>query len=145
MPVIEGYEMPDELYYTEDHAWLKVEEDNKVRIGLSDFAQKLAGEISFVKVPKVGKKAVPGKLLFSLQSGKWAGKVVVPVAGTIVEANKDLLYEPQLINENCYGTGWVAVIKAAGLAEDLAGLKTGEAAHRWLRQEAVRLESEQNN
>ncbi len=145
MAVIEGYEMPEGLYYTEDHAWLKVEDGNKARIGLSDFAQKLAGEISFVKVPKVGKKAVLGKLLFSLQSGKWAGKVMIPVTGTIVEANKDLLYEPRLINRDCYGAGWVAVIEASNLSEDLAKLMTGEAAHQWLQKEVARLEAEKDN
>lgn len=143
MAVIEGYQMPEGLYYTEDHAWLKVEGGARVRIGLIDFAQKLAGEISFVKVPKTGKAAVPGKVLFSLQSGKWAGKVSVPLAGTIVEANKELLNEPQTINRDCYGAGWVAVIQASNLPAELAKHMTGEVAHEWLKKEVARLKAEQ--
>jgi len=134
--------MPEGLYYTEDHAWLKVEDGGRVRIGLIDFAQKMAGEISFVKLPKVGKEAVPGKVLFSLQSGKWAGKVSVPVSGTIVDSNKDLFHEPQLINRDCYGAGWVAVMEAGNLSAELSRYMTGDAAHEWLKKEVARLEAE---
>ncbi len=142
MAVVKGYEIPEGLYYTKDHAWLKVEGGNKVRVGLNDFAQKLAGKISYVKVPRVGKEVTHGKVLFSLQAKKWTGKIMVPLAGMIVEANRDLLRRPGLLNQDCYGKGWVAVIKAANLAQDLARHLTGEAAHRWIRKEVARVEAE---
>lgn len=134
---IEGYNLPDDLYYTEDHAWVRIE-GNLVRVGMNDFAQKLAGEISFVKLPKAGKEAVPGKLLSSMQSGKWAGRIEVPVTGKIVDANKDLLYEPQKINRDCYGNGWIALIEPSNLQEDLSRLMDGTKAAEWLKEEIAR-------
>ena len=89
-------------------------------MGLDDFAQKLAGEISFVKVPKVGKSIKKDKVLFSVQSGKWAGKIKCPLEVTVVEANEDLVLEPGTINQDCYGAGWVAVVEAANLDAGLA-------------------------
>ncbi|GAB4276271.1 MAG: glycine cleavage system protein GcvH [Deferrisomatales bacterium] len=138
MADIDGYDLPEELYYTEEHAWVRVE-GAVVRVGLNDFAQKLAGEITFVKVPKVGKALAKGKVLFSVQSGKWAGKIRAPVEGTVVEANEALVFEPALVNRDCYGAGWVAVLQPAHLEEDLAGLIAGgEAAAAWLRGEIAK-------
>jgi glycine cleavage system H protein len=136
MAQIDGYELPDDLSYTEDHAWLKVEPDGRVRLGWTDFAQQLAGELSFVKVPKVGRAIKKGKVLFSVQSGKWAGKIKSPVDGTVAEANDALVYEPKTINDDCYGAGWVAVIEPSNLETDLQGMiPPGEKAAEWLRQE----------
>lgn len=135
--IIEGYNLPDDLYYTEDHAWVKVE-GNLVRVGMNDFAQKLAGDISFVKLPKVGKEVPLGKLLSSMQSGKWAGRIEVPVTGKIVEVNKELLHEPQRINQDCYGKGWIALIEPSNFSEDSAKLMDGAQAAEWLKGEIAR-------
>lgn len=137
MAIIDGYNLPDDLYYTEDHAWIRLE-GNLVRVGMNDFAQKLAGEISFVKLPKVGKEAVPGKLLSSMQSGKWAGRLQAPVTGKIAEINKDLLYEPQKINRDCYGAGWIALIEPANLREELGKLMDAPRAAAWLKGEIAK-------
>lgn len=137
MAIIEGYNLPDDLYYTEDHAWVKVE-GNLVRVGMNDFAQKLAGDISFVKLPKVGKDVPIGKLLSSMQSGKWAGRIEVPVAGKIVEVNKELLHEPQKMNQDCYGAGWIALIEPNNFQEDSAKLMDGAKAAEWLKGEITR-------
>ncbi len=136
MAQISGYNLPDDLYYTEDHAWVKVEPDNRLRIGWDDFAQKMAGELSFVKVPKAGKGIQKGKVLFSLQSGKWAGKVLSPVEGTIAEANEDLVFEPTKVNQDCYGAGWVAVIEPSQWSDDVKALiPPGEKAVEWIKRE----------
>ncbi|AET69757.1 glycine cleavage system H protein (lipoate-binding) [Desulfosporosinus orientis DSM 765] len=137
MAIIEGYNLPDDLYYTEDHAWVKVE-GNLVRVGMNDFAQKLAGDISFVKLPKVGKEVAIGKLLSSMQSGKWAGRIEVPVTGKIVEVNKVLLHEPQKMNHDCYGTGWIALIEPSNFQEDSSKLMDGAQAAVWLKGEIAR-------
>lgn len=137
MAIIEGYNLPDDLYYTEDHAWVKVE-GNLVRVGMNDFAQKLAGDISFVKLPKVGKDVPIGKLLSSMQSGKWAGRIEVPVTGKIVEVNKELLHEPQKMNQDCYGNGWIALIEPSNFQEDLGKLMDGAKAAEWLKGEIAR-------
>jgi glycine cleavage system H protein len=136
MPQIGDYDLPDDLYYNEDHAWVKVEDDGRVRVGWTDFAQKLAGELSFVKVPKLGRAIKKGKVLFSVQSGKWAGKIKSPVEGTVAEANDGLVYEPKTVNEDCYGAGWVVVMDANNLEEDLKDLiAPGDQAVEWLNRE----------
>ncbi len=137
MPMVEGYNLPEGLYYTADHAWVKVE-GNQVRVGMNDFAQKLAGEITFVKLPKAGKEAMSGKLLSSMQSGKWAGRLQVPLNGKIIEVNKELLYQPQKINEDCYGSGWLALIEPSDLAGELGQLMNATQAAAWLKEEMAR-------
>ena len=136
MAQISGYNLPDDLHYAEDHAWVRVEADGRVRVGWDDFAQKLAGELSFVKVPKAGKPIQKGKVLFSVQSGKWAGKILSPIDGLIAEVNDDLTFEPTKVNQDCYGAGWVAVLEPSRLAEDLKALiPPGEKVAGWIRKE----------
>ena len=94
---VQGYELPDDLYYTQDHAWVKVE-GGVVRVGITDVMQRLAGAISFVRVPRVGRSYEEGKTLASLQSGKWAGKILMPMSATVVEANSALTANPALLN-----------------------------------------------
>lgn len=134
MAKVDQYEVPDELYYTTDHAWIKVE-GNQIRIGVTDFMQQLAGDISFIRVPRVDKELPEGKTLASLQSGKWAGKLLVPMTGKVVDANKDLVKDPSPINKDPYGQGWIAVMEPDNLEEGLAALMQGEAVASWLLKE----------
>jgi len=137
MAKIDNYEMPDDLYYTADHAWIKVE-GKLLRIGITDFMQQLAGDITFIRVPRAGKDMEEGKTLFSLQSGKWAGKVQMPMNGKVVEANKDLAANPKPLNAEPYGEGWVAVIEPANLSEGLNQLLFGEKAVEWVKEEMAK-------
>lgn len=137
MATIDKYEMPDDLYYTSDHAWVKVE-GNQIRIGITDFMQKLAGEITFVRVPRAGKDLESGKNLCSMQSGKWAGKVAVPVSGKVVDVNKDLAASPGTLNEDPYGKGWIAVMEPANMADVAAGLLYGDKAVAFLKEEIAK-------
>ncbi|HWR38428.1 MAG TPA: glycine cleavage system protein H [Patescibacteria group bacterium] len=117
---MEKYHIPQDLYYTADHAWVQVEGEN-IRIGVSDFMQKLAGEITFIRIPRAGKALAAGATLCSVQSGKWAGKILAPMAGKILAANGELPGNPKLLNSDCYGAGWICVLEPEDLA---AGLKT---------------------
>lgn len=137
MARIDKYEMPDELYYTTDHAWVKVE-GNRIRIGITDFMQQLAGDITFIRVPRAGKEMEAGKTLFSLQSGKWAGKVQVPMSGKVVEVNKDLAANPKPLNADPYGQGWVAVMEPDNLSEGLSQLLHGDQLEPWLKEEIAK-------
>ena len=94
------YVIPQALYYTQDHAWVKVE-NGLIRIGMTDFMQKLAGEITFIRIPRVGKTLAAGATLCSIQSGKWAGKIKVPMSGTVLETNTGLTTQPKRLNEDC--------------------------------------------
>lgn len=134
MSMVASYNLPDELYYTQDHAWIKVE-GNLFRLGMTDFSQKLAGEITFIKLPKPGKEVTAGKLLSSMQSGKWAGRLETPFNVKIVEVNKDLLYTPQKINQDCYGEGWITLIEPGNLQEALGQLMNASQASIWLKGE----------
>lgn len=137
MAVVESYEVPEELYYTRDHAWIRIE-GNQIRIGITDFMQKMAGEITFIRLPRAGKDLEPDKTLFTLQSGKWAGKVLVPVAGKVVDANKDLAASPKPLNDAPYGNGWVALMEPANMNDVPSKLLFGEAAIDFLKDEIKR-------
>jgi glycine cleavage system H protein len=107
---IQGYKMPDDLYYEENHFWVKEEGDVLV-MGMDDFAQSMAGEIVYVQLPDEGKTLKAGKKFAKIESGKWLGKVFAPVSGELVAVNEELETNPGLINEDCYGKGWLYKIK----------------------------------
>jgi len=120
-----GYTMPDDLAYDADHFWVRVEGDTVV-MGMDDFAQKLAGEVVYAQLPEEGKKVKKGKKFAKVESGKWLGKVIAPCDGEIVAVNEKLEEKPGLINEDCYGAGWMYKIKADDLSQ-LADLIKGDA------------------
>lgn len=134
MAIVESYNIPEDLYYTRDHAWVRIE-GNRIRIGITDFMQKMAGEITFIRLPRAGKDLGTDKTLFTLQSGKWSGKVMVPVAGMVVDANKDLAASQKPMNDDPYGNGWVAVMEPSSLADVSSNLLYGEQAVAFLKEE----------
>jgi glycine cleavage system H protein len=80
-------------------------------MGMDDFAQKMAGEIVYVQLPFEGKKLIKGKKFAQVESGKWLGKILAPVDGVLVESNVELETSTGLINEDCYGKGWMFKIQ----------------------------------
>ena len=118
--------MPEDLYYDRDHFWVRVEGDVLV-MGMDDFAQKMAGDIVFVQLPFEGKKMTAGKKFAKVESGKWVGKVFAPVNGELAGSNQALETNPKLINQDCYGEGWMYKIKPAG-SPDLSNLVHGAGA-----------------
>jgi glycine cleavage system H protein len=128
---IQGYDMPDDLYYDENHFWVKAEDDLLV-MGMNDFAQQLAGEIVYVQLPFEGKKLKKGKKFAQIESGKWLGKVYAPVNGELAENNQALESNPALINEDCYGEGWMFKIQANNMSELNDLMRGAEAAKEWL-------------
>ncbi len=113
---IQGYNLPDDLHYEKNHFWVKEEGDLLV-MGMTDFAQKMAGDVVYVQLPDEGKKLKLGKKFAKLESGKWLGKVFAPVNGELAAVNEELEENPGLINEDCYGKGWLYKIKPADLSE----------------------------
>ncbi len=107
--VVEG------LLYTEDHEWAKVEGD-VATVGITDFAQEQLGEITFTELPVVGSELKVHQELGVVESSKAASDVYSPVAGKVVEVNSELESKPELINEDCYGAGWICKIKVADKA-----------------------------
>jgi len=125
MADIKGYNMPDELYYNEDHSWAMLE-DGRVRVGMDDFFQKEAGDIVFVDLPEEEDEVSQGEVCGKIQSRKWIGKLVAPVSGEIIEINEELEEDTSLINTDPYGKGWILVIKATDLDSELDNLMHGD-------------------
>jgi glycine cleavage system H protein len=108
--------VPDDLRYSEDHEWVKVE-DGKVRFGITDYAQDALGDVVFVQVPTVGTAVSRGASISEVESTKSVSDIYAPVSGTVVEVNEELADAPQRVNEDPYGDGWIAVIEASDAAE----------------------------
>lgn len=128
---IQGYNIPEELYYEENHFWARQDGDIVV-MGMDDFAQKMAGEIVYIQLPSEGKKLKQGKKFAKMESGKWLGKVIAPVSGELVAVNEELETNPEKINEDCYGAGWLFKIKPDDLSELDNLIKGPEAIEKWV-------------
>ena len=135
---IEGYNLPDDLYYHKEHYWARVE-GNTVTIGANDFAQKLAGQIVYVELPSVGRTVEQGKPCGSMESGKWVGRIYAPVSGKVESANQELEDNPELINESPYDKGWICKISATNLETDLKNLMKGDALIDFIKSEIERV------
>jgi len=118
---VNDYEVPEGLYYTKEHEWVRVE-GNNCRIGVSDYAQKSLHEVVFVDLPKIGAKIVHSQSLGSVESVKAVADVFAPISGEVTEVNAKLADTPELVNQQPYGDGWIAVIKPSNLEAELKNL-----------------------
>ncbi|NPV88734.1 glycine cleavage system protein GcvH [Coprothermobacteraceae bacterium] len=116
---------PEELRYSQDHEWVKVVEGNKVLIGITDFAQDELGDIVYVKLPAVGQEIKKDSAMASLESVKSASDVLAPIDGKVIEVNEALNGQPELINQDPYGQGWIALVEAADI-DQVSTLMTAE-------------------
>lgn len=108
--------VPDDLRYTEDHEWVRVE-DGRARFGITDYAQDALGDVVFVQVPAVGAVVTRGASISEVESTKSVSDVYAPLSGTVVEANDELADAPQKLNEDPYGDGWLGVIELSDTSE----------------------------
>ena len=106
--------VPDDLRYTPDHEWARLE-GGQVRIGITDYAQDALGDVVYVQLPEPGAVVSPGDSFAEVESTKSVSDVYAPVAGTVVEVNADLADAPQRLNEDPYGEGWLCVIEPEGI------------------------------
>lgn len=103
---------PNELRYTKDHEWLKVDAASKTAtMGITDFAQKELGDVVFVELPANGKVVRQGETLCVVESTKAASDVYSPVGGTVAEVNKKLPDSPESLNNDPYNNGWMVKLK----------------------------------
>lgn len=137
MAEIEGFNIPDELHYHKEHAWVKVE-DGKARVGMNDMFQSEAGDIVFVDLPEEGDDVEAGEVCGKIQSAKWIGKLVAPISGEVAEVNEEVSDEPGLINRDPYGEGWIVVIEPSNLDDGLGGLMQGEAVATFIKEEVAK-------
>ena len=110
-------ELPGDLLYTNDHEWLRREDDGTVTIGITEHAQDLLGDLVFVETPEVGSSYAVGDDCAVVESVKAASDVYSPLSGDIVEANQGLADTPESINSDPYGEGWIFKMKLADEGE----------------------------
>ena len=137
---IKDYNLPDELYYHREHAWAKLEDDGRVRVGMNDFFQKAAGDVVYVDLPFEGDEVAQGETCGKVQSSKWVGKLVSPASGKIAEVNEDLEGQSKLINKDPYGAGWVMVLEPSDWESEKGGLLQGDAVATWMEGEMKKAE-----
>lgn len=107
---------PKELRYSEEHEWVKVEGD-KVRIGITDFAQSELGDIVFVELPEVGAELTANEPFGSVESVKTVSELYAPISGKVVEVNEDLNDSPEFVNESPYEKAWMITLEPANAAD----------------------------
>jgi glycine cleavage system H protein len=132
----EEYNIPEGLYYTEEHEWAKQESDGTVTVGVTDFAQKQLHEIVYVELPEVGDEAELMAVIGALESVKAVSDMNSPVGGSITETNEDLLDSPELINEAPYREGWIAKLKPSDWEGDKVLLMDAEAYRKHVAEQA---------
>jgi glycine cleavage system H protein len=107
---------PADLKYSKEHEWVKVE-GTRGRIGLTHHAQSALGDVVFVEVPKVGRAVKQMEAFGAVESVKAFSDVFSPVSGTVVEVNAALETTPEMVNKDCYGSGWLVVVEMASPKE----------------------------
>jgi glycine cleavage system H protein len=105
--------IPEELRYTREHEWAR-QDGRRLVVGITDYAQDQLGDVVFVSLPEPGSEVRAGQPLGEVESTKSVSDVYSPVTGTVVERNVELEQNPALVNEDCYGKGWLVVIEPSG-------------------------------
>lgn len=104
------YNLPEDLFYTSEHIWVRQEGDDLV-LGITDFAQSQLEEVVYADVPNLGAQLEAEKEFGSLESMKTVSALFAPITGTVIAVNGDLEDSPALINQDCYGKGWIARVR----------------------------------
>ena len=108
---------PENLHYTKDHEWIRIENDGVAVIGITDFAQKELGDIVYVEVETIGKSLEAETVFGTVEAVKTVSDLYLPIAGTILELNPALANSPELVNTDPYGEGWMIKMKADNPAD----------------------------
>jgi len=107
-------ELPGDLTYTKEHEWLRQEEDGSVTIGITDHAQTALGDLVYVELPEVGQEVENGGEMAVVESVKAASDVYAPIGGTVTQVNDALADDPEMINADPYGDGWIVRLQPSG-------------------------------
>jgi len=121
----QDYEVPDKLYYSKEHEWVKLEGKEAV-VGITDYAQKQLHDIVYVEVMKVGVSVEQFQTMGTVESVKSASDIYSPVSGEVTKVNEELVESPELLNQDPYGKGWLARISLKDFNEDAKKLLTAQ-------------------
>ncbi len=105
---------PQELKYTEEHEWLKLDGDSAV-VGITAYAAEKLGDVVFVELPKIGAAVVAGTVVGEIESTKSVGELFAPATGTVLEVNDAVVSSPELVNDDPFGAGWLIKISITDL------------------------------
>ena len=108
--------IPENLFYTEDHEWIRIEGD-VAYIGITDFAQKELGDIVYVEIETEGETIEKGEVFGTVEAVKTVSDLFMPVSGTVEEFNEELESEPEIVNSDPYGDGWMIKVKMSAIEE----------------------------
>lgn len=125
---------PDDIKYHREHAWVRME-GKRATIGITDYAQQQLGDIVYVDLPEIETDVDADSELLEIESTKATSPVICPVSGSIVEVNEDLADAPEVINEDPYGNGWLAVLEM-GDPSEVNDLMSRDEYEKFLREEA---------
>jgi glycine cleavage system H protein len=130
MVKVENYEVPEGLYYSNDFEWIKIEGD-RVRMGITDYAQKQLREIVYAELPEPGTEVQQNEPYGTLESVKAVSDLVAAISGTVEEVNDEVKSKPEVLNEDPYVKGWLLLVKPANLQAELANLMDFDKAVEW--------------
>ena len=105
---------PEDLHYTDEHEWVRVVGNARVRIGITDYAQDQLGDVVYIELPEPGKEVSKDDLVVEIESTKSVGEVYAPFAGTIAAVNEAVAASPELVNTSPYQDGWLVEIEVSG-------------------------------
>jgi glycine cleavage system H protein len=108
--------VPEDLHYSKDHEWVRVDGDQAI-IGITDYAQNSLGDVVYVELPKAGEEFAANESFGSVESVKAVSEVFTPIAGSVVKINEALADEPETVNSDPYGEGWMIRLKMANPGE----------------------------
>jgi len=141
--VIDGFHVPAELRYHPGHSWAYRERKNVIRVGIDEFASKLAGKIDKIELPKPGHWIRQGQRAWALFRGEEKAEMLSPVEGEVVEVNPELIHNPALIHQDPYGKGWLFTVFAPDEESVLRNLLPAEVVGGWMRETVSRLYAKQ--
>jgi len=111
-------DLPGDLLYTSEHEWLRREDDGSVSVGITDHAQAALGDLVYVELPEIDQEVTGGGDMAVVESVKAASDVYAPIDGTVVDVNDSLTDDPEIINSDPYGDGWIVRLLPAGEIDD---------------------------
>jgi glycine cleavage system H protein len=113
---VADYELPDDLRYSREDEWARAEDD-RVMVGITDYAQEQLGDIVFVELPQPGESFNRGDSFGVVESVKAVSDLFAPISGEIIDTNEELVDRPEAVNEACYGEGWIVAIAPSDPSE----------------------------
>lgn len=135
MVKVDGYEVPEGLYYSIDFEWIKIEGD-KVRMGITDYAQKQLREIVYADLPEAGTEVKQNEPYGTVESVKAVSDLVAAISGTVEEVNAEVQSKPEILNEDPYVKGWLILVKPSNLQAELPNLMDFNKAVEWHKNQA---------